>query len=91
MDSLSRTILRVRPMFALNHPAKIFDDIFCRQDGKQFILNILIPKSSYLEFSELDRKEIERKEKGLLIQGIVIKDPTDSLSTINAVLISGQW
>jgi hypothetical protein len=91
MDSLNRTILRVRPMFTLNHPAKIFEDIFCRQDGKQFILNILMLKSSYLEFSEFDRNEIESKEKGLLIQELVIKDPTDSLSTINAILISGQW
>lgn len=47
-------------------------------------------KRSYLEFSEFDRNEMESIEKHPLIQDIVYKDPMDSLSTINAMLISGH-
>jgi hypothetical protein len=91
VDSLRRTALRVRPMFALNHPAKIFEIIFQQQGTKQFILNVLIPTSSYLNFSESQRAKISELDENLVIRDLEIQDPTDRTMLMNATLISGSW
>lgn len=91
VDSLQRTALRVRPMFALDHPAKIFDGIFQPQEAKQFILNILIPTSSYLEFSESQRQKLSKLDEELLVLDLEIQDPTNITRLMNATLISGSW
>ena len=89
-DSLQRTALRVRPMFELNHPSRIFKDIFQSQGTHQFILNVLIPTSSYLQFSEAQRLKLS-SQKDLLIRDLEIQDPTSSARLMNATLISGSW
>jgi hypothetical protein len=89
-DSLQRTALRVRPMFELNHPSRIFKDIFQSQGTHQFILNVLIPTSSYLQFSEAERLKLSN-QKDLLIRDLEIQDPTSSARLMNATLISGSW
>lgn len=91
VDSLQRTALRVRPMFALDHPAKIFEKIFQPQETEQFILNVLIPTSSYLEFSEIQRKKLSELDRDLLVRDFEIQDPTDITRLMNATLISGSW
>jgi hypothetical protein len=78
-------------MFALNHPAKIFEIIFQQQGTKQFILNVLIPTSSYLNFSESQRAKISELDENLVIRDLEIQDPTDRTMLMNATLISGSW
>ena len=91
VDSLQRTALRVRPMFALDHPAKIFESIFQSQDTKQFILNVLIPAGSYQQFSESQRLKLSELDKDLLVRELEIQDPTSSARLMKATLISGSW
>ena len=91
VDSLGRTSLRVRPMFALVHPAKIFETIFREQKTNQFVLNVLIPTSSYSEFSTADRKEIESETRGISVSHLNIPDPTNASTGMLSTLISGGW
>ena len=91
VDSLQRTALRVRPMFALDHPAKIFEEIFQPQETEQFILNVLIPTGSYLQFPESERLKLSKLDKDLLVRELEIQDPTNVTRLMNATLISGSW
>ena len=91
VDSLQRTALRVRPMFALDHPAKIFEGIFQPQETKQFILNVLIPAGSYQRFSESQRLRLSELDEDLLVRELEIQDPTNVARLMDAILISGSW
>ena len=91
VDSLQRTALRVRPMFALEHPAKIFENIFEAQGDHGFILNVLIPTDSFYEFSDDQRHDLSNPSRGLQVREVPIPDPTDKAKRMNATLISGHW
>ena len=91
VDSLQRTALRVRPMFALNHPAKIFEDIFQNQGTHQFILNVLIPRNSFTQFPEDQQLELTNKNRNIQVRNLEIPDPTHKSQKIDATLISGGW
>jgi len=91
LDTRMRTVLRVRPMFSLLHPARIFNSIFIHQTTKQFALNVLLPESTYDSFTEEERRKLETAGKGAAINRLKIPDPTNTTSDVSAVHIFGSW
>jgi len=91
LDSTGRTNLRVRPMFSLSNPVSIFSAIFTNSDTADFVLNVLLPESSYDLFPPEERHRIENINSQLNVKRTRVSDPTDSSSEMKAVLISGSW
>jgi hypothetical protein len=91
LDSTGRTNLRVRPMFSLSNPVHIFSEIFANSDTADFVLNVLLPESTYDSFPSDQRHRIENINPELHVQRTAIIDPTNSNSEMKAVLISGSW
>lgn len=91
LDTRGRTLLRVRPMFSLDHPATIFSTFFHHQTTEQFALDVLIPELAYDSFTAEDRRKLENADQGIVIKRLDIPDPTNKESNMRAVHISGAW
>jgi hypothetical protein len=78
-------------MFALDHPAKIFEEIFVEQGSHQFVLNVLIPTESFACFAEKQRLDLSSPDRDLQILEIEIPDPTDREKKMKSTFISGKW
>lgn len=72
VDPLGITNLRIRGMWHIENPIKVFDYIYEPQKNASFNMMTLINIEKYLKFSDEDRNELERKEKEL--ENLVIKD-----------------
>ena len=58
IDSLKATYLRIRGMWVIKHPSKIFDDLY-EQTTELFSLVAIIPLEKYITFPSADRVAIE--------------------------------
>ena len=88
VDPLGITVLRVRGMWHIDSPAKVFDYIVDYQEDKEFTLYAMMKKSKYLALPEIDREHIESKELDCLsISDIKIKDPNNPAKYLEAKLI----
>lgn len=85
IDSLKVTYLRIRGMWVIKHPSKIFDDLY-EQTNEIFSLIAIIPIEKYNSFPELDRRTIENTEN-ITISNEVISDPNNAADTLDIKLI----
>ena len=69
VDPLKATSLRVRGMWLLDHPAKVFKDYFVKPQDQFFVLNALISKIKWDEYS----KELIDDLEALSVHGLSIK------------------
>lgn len=91
IDSARRTSLRVRPMFQLIHPADSFSEIFePSTSATTFVLNVLMPETSYDAFDPEERIMIESASPNLRVARHSIEDPAEG-DEMRAVLVSGSW
>jgi hypothetical protein len=91
IDALSRTSLRVRPMFSLVNPSVAFSEFFQQEIRNKFVLNVLIPETTYDSFPNPEREQIESFNPDLKIVRTSIDDPTGTASQMKVVHISGSW
>ena len=84
IDPLGITDLRVRGMWGIEHPAKLFVQI---PNTAQNILNAVIPEEKYLSFPKEDIKNLENNPK-ISINKITVKNPNNPAKTIASVHIS---
>lgn len=88
IDSLCITRLRVRGMWILQNPWKVFEYVTSLDTGKEFEFCAIINKVKYESFPE--HKVLEKlvgKKEGLAINDIEIKDPNNSKELIAAKMI----
>jgi len=89
VDPLGITYLRIRGMWGIENPSKVFGYLNAAKDGGNFVLNALMTKSKYNQFPKGDRMELEGlKSKGLEIDEVEVKDPNNPAKLLNAILIS---
>ena len=69
VDPLKATSLRVRGMWLLDHPAKVFKDYFVKPQDQFFVLNALISKTKWDDYS----KELMDDLEALSVHGLSIK------------------
>ena len=69
VDPLKATSLRVRGMWLLEHPAKVFKDYFVKPQDQFFVLNALISKTKWDEYA----KELIDDLEALSVHGLSIK------------------
>jgi len=89
VDPLGITYLRIRGMWGIDNPGKVFGYLNPVQDNNSFVLNALILKNKYEQYPESDRKQLENlKGKTLGIKEVEAKDPNNPANLLKAVLVS---
>jgi len=87
VDPLGITNLRIRGMWHIDNPLKVFSGIRDVEDKCTFSLTCLMRKTKYQSFSEADKKDITKNEN-LSVTDIKIKDPDNPAKLIDATLIT---
>lgn len=87
VDPLNITYLRVRGMWIIENPMKVYNDLYHYDQEAKFQLIVLMRKSKYETFSKSDHQAIEQLD-GLNIKDIKIEDPNNPANLIDAKLIT---
>jgi len=88
VDPLGITDLRIRGMWAIKHPNKVFDYISEISNEADFKVNAIMLSSKYNSFPENDRKNLESLiSHNLIINDIKIKSPNNPAKYLDAKLI----
>lgn len=90
VDPLGITELRVRGMWQIQNPTKLFSNLFTINTSKEFSLVAIIQKDKYTSFPKEDVNLIENT-KGINIVNIKIKDPNNPAKEIDAKMIRLEW
>jgi archaellum biogenesis ATPase FlaH len=85
IDSLKVTYLRIRGMWVIKHPSKIYDDLY-QQTNEIFSLVAVIPIDKYNSFPKEDRDIIE-STNSVTITDEKISDPNNAANKINIKLV----
>lgn len=87
VDPLGITYLRIRGMWHIDNPIKVFDYI-TEVDVDKLTVNALILKDKYNSFPAQDRENLEKLEaSGLSISDVKIKSPNNPAKLLEAKLI----
>jgi len=87
VDPLGITYLRVRGMWIINHPSKVFDYLYKYDDSLSFQMISLMKASKYNEYPEVDRIALEA-DKGISIEDVQVKDPNNPAKLLKGKLIT---
>ena len=85
IDSLKITYLRIRGMWVIKHPSKVFDDLY-EQTNESFSLIALIPSEKYDTFPREDRDKIETT-KSITITDEEISNPNNAAKILKIKLL----
>lgn len=85
VDPLGITNLRIRGMWTIQHPLKVYNEIL-KITNAEFQLFILLKKEKYLLFPKEDRSKIEH-EKDIILEDIKIPNPNNPAKLIECKVI----
>ena len=89
VDPLGITDLRVRGMWHIENPVKVFQDVAHINGSNGFTVNTLLLTEKYNSFPAEDRKKLESlQNQNFKIQDIEIKSPNNPAQLLKAKLIS---
>jgi len=89
VDPLGITYLRIRGMWGIENPIKVFDYIAPLEQTSDFFVNAILLKEKYLSFPKKDRKNLEALiDDNFSIKDIKIKSPNNPAKLLEAKLIS---
>jgi hypothetical protein len=86
VDPLEITELRVRGMWGIQHPSKVFEYITIK--GNKPYLKVLMLKKKFNSFDENSKNELSKKCK---INEVKIKNPNNPANLLEAVLIEYEF
>lgn len=86
VDPLGITNLRIRGMWLLQPPFKVFEYIHNYENGKRFQCFAIIPKSKFVSFPAESIERLEQSE-GLTITDVNVNDPDNPVGLIECKLI----
>jgi len=88
VDPLGITNLRIRGMWHIKNPVKVFDYVTEINSKDRLSVNALILEKKYLSFPEKDRKSLDSLSgKGLTMTNVEIKSPNNPAKLLKAKLI----
>lgn len=89
VDPLGITYFRIRGMWGIENPIKVFDYIYERDNAKQFNFMALINDDKYNSFFNREELEnLEKENKYLEIRNVKIKNPNNPAQLRSAKLIT---
>lgn len=88
VDPLGITYLRIRGMWGIENPIKVFDYIYQHDSSKNFNFMAVINEEKYNSFNEIrELEELSNNTEGLSIQNVEIKSPDNPANLKRAKLI----
>ncbi len=88
VDPLGITYLRIRGMWGIENPMKVFNYVVINEQNTNFVVNAILLKDKYLAFPEIDRKRLESLvSNNFLIEDINIKSPNNPAKLLQAKLL----
>ncbi len=88
VDPLGITNMRIRGMWHIDNPMKVFNYLLEIKENDKLNVNALILKEKYLSFPKKDRDNLEKLSKqGLEILDVKIKNPNNPAKLIDVKLI----
>jgi len=88
VDPLGITYMRIRGMWGIENPIKVFDYVAHIDTNNRFTMYALMKESKYNSFPEADRREFERAGGELFsVSNVQIKNPDNPAKFIPAKLI----
>ena len=91
VDPLGITSLRVRGMWQIDNPLKLFSSHFTRGED-DFALMVIINDDKFAQFENREKLfELAKQNKNLTIQDIKIKDPNNTVKLKSAKLITYRY
>lgn len=89
VDPLGITYLRIRGMWGIENPIKVFDYVVPTEKNPELFVNAILLKDKYLSFPEKDRKNLENLVGDKFsIKDIKIKSPNNPAKLLEAKLLS---
>ncbi len=89
VDPLGITNLRVRGMWHIQNPIKVFQDIVFVNREDEFTVNAILLEEKYFSFPDEDRERLENlQNEKFKIQDIEIKSPNNPAQFLKAKLIT---
>lgn len=88
VDPLGITNLRIRGMWHIDNPLRVFDYVYQIDEQKVFSLACLMTKLKFDSFPTEDRNRLQTKP--VQVKTVKIKNPNNPANLIDAVLISFQ-
>lgn len=86
VDPLGITNLRIRGMWQIQNPRRVFNYLHTQADSK-FELVVIIPITKYDSFPKESKERVENTDKNLTIKDVRVKDPNNPANLIDAKLI----
>jgi hypothetical protein len=90
VDPLGITDLRIRGMWSIQHPFKVYNYINEINEAKdtqnKYTIYALIPKSKFAEFYRNDINAL-RRHSNMGLYNIRVKDPNNPANLVDAILI----
>ena len=83
VDPLGITELRIRGMWSIENPLKVFEDLCKLEDGNKLNLFALMKKEKYLSFPKEDIKELENN-KNISVKDVKVRDPNNPAKLIES-------
>ncbi|MEG1611766.1 MAG: NgoPII family restriction endonuclease [Alistipes sp.] len=89
VDPLGITYLRVRGMWGIENPFKVFDYLYKRDNAYKFNLMVIMNKTKYASFNNTTRlTELQQTHPNLSITEVNIKSPNNPALLVPAILIT---
>lgn len=89
VDPLGITYLRIRGMWGIENPIKVFDYVSSINNSSELSVNAIMLKEKYLSFPKEDRTDIENLvSNNFSIKDIRIKSPNNPAKLLGAKLLS---
>lgn len=87
VDPLGITSLRIRGMWTIDHPKKVFDYVW-ESEGSKFELVVIVPLDKYLDIPEKSRLKIQGlQQQNFKITDVKIKNPKNPAKLVDCKLI----
>jgi hypothetical protein len=92
VDPLGITYLRIRGMWHIENPIKVFDYVAGIDDNSKLSVNALLLKDKYLSFSQEQRDGLEKLSgENVQIDNVMIKSPNNPAQLLEAKLIKMKF
>ena len=89
VDPLGITYLRIRGMWGIENPVKVFHYIAPVDQKAEFSVNVIMLKEKYLSFPARDRKNLEKLVGDkFFVKDIKIKSPNNPAKLLEAKLLN---
>lgn len=89
VDPLGITYLRIRGMWGIENPTKVFRNVSVVNQDTEFAVNAIMREEKYISFPEKDRKKLEKLiGDKFCIKDIKIKSPNNPAKLLKAKLLS---